>query len=217
MCGCSDIEEASYIPLDGYNRSKVANVLVGIAANNRLFDKYGILALAVHPGVIETELGRNMSAEDQKTFAELRKGVFKPRSLGAGASTSLVAALDPKLAQCLRKRKADSENWGSYLDNCQISDRAHPLAVSTTEAEKLWEVSEKPVMYCMYPWKFDKTFLKFAPTIDPSLLSEYSHLRSNNLTFHAPRRPNTTKCQEPKTEVSLNLARVIEESMESQR
>ncbi|KAK1149696.1 hypothetical protein N8T08_005249 [Aspergillus melleus] len=98
MCGCSDIEEASYIPLDGYNRSKVANVLFGIAANNRLFDKHGILALAVHPGVIETELGRNMSAEDQKTFAELRKGVFRPRSLGAGASTSLVAALDPKLA-----------------------------------------------------------------------------------------------------------------------
>lgn len=145
MCGCPDIEEASYVPLDGYNRSKVANVLMGIATNHRLFDKYGILALAVHPGVIETELGRNMSAEDQRTFAELRKGVFKPRSLGAGASTTLVAALDPELAQNVGKRKGDSENWGSYLDNCQISGRAHSFAVSTTEAEKLWEVSEQLV------------------------------------------------------------------------
>lgn len=142
MCGCPDIEEASYVPLDGYNCSKVANVLMGIAANHRLFDKYGILALAVHPGVIEIELGRNMSTEDQRTFAELRNGVFKPRSLGAGAATTLVAALDPKLAQHVGERKGDSHNWGSYLDNCQISDRAHPLAVSTTEAEKLWAVSE---------------------------------------------------------------------------
>ncbi|KAE8370607.1 NAD(P)-binding protein [Aspergillus caelatus] len=145
MCGCRDIEDASYVHLDGYNRSKVANVLFGIAANKRLFEKYGILTLSVHPGVIDTELGRNMSSEDLGAFAELRKSVFKPRTLGAGASTTLVAALDPKLAQGVGKSRSGCENWGSYLDNCQISGKAHPLAVSSQEAEKLWDVSEKLV------------------------------------------------------------------------
>lgn len=142
MCGCPNIKEESFVPLDAYNRSKVANVLFSIAANNRLFYKYGILSVSLHPGVIETELGRNMSREDQETFAKLRQSVFKPRTLGAGASTSLVAALDPKLAQGVGERKGDSENWGSYLDNCQISGKAHPLAVSNDEAEKLWGLSE---------------------------------------------------------------------------
>ncbi|KAL2812553.1 NAD(P)-binding protein [Aspergillus cavernicola] len=145
MCGCPDIEDVSFVPLDGYNRSKVANVLFGIAANRRLYGKYGILTLSLHPGIIETELGRNMSLKDLEAFAELRKSVFKPRTLGAGASTSLVAALDPKLAQGVGESRKDSENWGSYLDNCQISGRAHPLAVSSKEAERLWDVSEKLV------------------------------------------------------------------------
>jgi NAD(P)-dependent dehydrogenase (short-subunit alcohol dehydrogenase family) len=49
--GYSDMEDKTYIPLDGYNRSKVANVLFGIGANKRLYEKYGILMSAVHPGV----------------------------------------------------------------------------------------------------------------------------------------------------------------------
>ncbi|KAF5866880.1 hypothetical protein ETB97_008684 [Aspergillus alliaceus] len=65
---------------------KGANVLFGIAANKRLFDKHGMLTLSLHPGVIDTELGRNMSSKDLKAFAELRKSVFKPRTLGAGGN-----------------------------------------------------------------------------------------------------------------------------------
>ena len=49
--GYSDMEEKAYIPLDGYNRSKVANVLFGIGANRRLLEKHGVFMTAVHPGV----------------------------------------------------------------------------------------------------------------------------------------------------------------------
>jgi hypothetical protein len=49
--GYSDMEDKAYIPLDGYNRSKVANVLFGIGANKRLFEKHGVFMTAVHPGV----------------------------------------------------------------------------------------------------------------------------------------------------------------------
>ncbi|KAJ4251987.1 hypothetical protein NW762_011288 [Fusarium torreyae] len=142
--GYKNTEEATYIPLDGYNRSKVANILFGIGANKRLFDKYGILALGVHPGVMQTELARSFSQETLDAAAELsKKGVYTSKTLGAGSSTSLVAALDPKLANGVGETHQGSENYGAYLDNCQISTGANPLAVSSSEAEKLWEFSEK--------------------------------------------------------------------------
>lgn len=144
MWGGIDVENKSYIPLEGYNQSKVANVLFGIAANKRLYDKYGILSVAVHPGVIKTELGRNASSETLEAVEAMRQsGVFSFKTLGGGASTSLVAALDPRLGP--GENRDGSENYGGFLVDCQISDKAHPLAVSSDEAEKLWQLSEELV------------------------------------------------------------------------
>lgn len=139
----SDVENKSYIPLDGYNRSKVANVLFGIGANKRWLDKYGILTLAVHPGVIKTELSRSMAPETMEAVQEVYTGKFFPiKSLGAGSSTSLVAALDPELGVRVGETVNGVENYGAFLMDCQISEDAHPLAVSSEEAEKLWKLSE---------------------------------------------------------------------------
>ena len=142
----TDMEDKSYIPLDGYNRSKVANVLSGIETNKRLYNKYGILTLAAHPGIIETDLGRNFPSETLGAIETMREsGFFSYKTLGAGASTSLVAALDPGLAIGVGETKNGTENWGAYLVDCQISNQANPLAVSSKEAESLWELSEKLV------------------------------------------------------------------------
>lgn len=142
--GVDDIENKAYVPLEGYNQSKVANVLFSIAATRRLFDKYGILSLAVHPGIIKTELGRNATPETSAAIAEMHKGgMFSYRTQGAGASTSLVAALDPQLGP--GENKDGNENYGAYLADCQICIMAHPLAVSSNEAEKLWHLSESLV------------------------------------------------------------------------
>lgn len=54
----------------------------------------------------------------------------------------MVAALDPKLGESPGETKDGKDNYGAYLDDCQISEKAHPLAVSDTEADKLWMVSE---------------------------------------------------------------------------
>ncbi|OAQ60665.1 retinol dehydrogenase protein [Pochonia chlamydosporia 170] len=144
--GYKDSDQVAYIPLDSYNRSKVANVLFGIGANKRLFDKYGILTLAVHPGVITTDLGRNFPEETLDAVKEMSKnGTFTYKSLGAGSSTAMVAALDPKLAVGVGETHNDSENWGSFMADCQITGKAKPQAVSSQEAEKLWDVSEKLV------------------------------------------------------------------------
>ncbi|RBQ81071.1 hypothetical protein FVER14953_06705 [Fusarium verticillioides] len=138
-------EETAYVPLDGYNRSKVANVLFGIEANKRLFEKHGIFTLAVHPGVITTtELGRNFPKETVEAIEKMASmGYFTHKSVEAGASTSLVAALDPKLAIGVGETHEGSENYGAYLADCQISTGAKPLAVSSSEAKKLWDFSEE--------------------------------------------------------------------------
>ncbi|KAL6859738.1 hypothetical protein ACO1O0_003762 [Amphichorda felina] len=144
--GYKDTEEMTYVPLDGYNRSKVANVLFGIGSNKRLFDKHGILALSVHPGVMFTELSRSFPQDMLEVIdGAVKNGMIPLKTVGAGAATSLVAALDPKLAHGVGETHNGCENFGAYLADCQISNEANPLAVSSSEAEKLWEVSEELV------------------------------------------------------------------------
>ncbi|KAI0548489.1 putative short-chain dehydrogenase [Xylaria curta] len=142
--GYKDVQNKSYVGLDGYNMSKIANVLFGVGANKRLYEKYGILTLAVHPGVIATELGRNFPPENRKAIDDmLDSGLFTYRTLGAGASTSLVAALDPKLGP--GETRDGKENYGVYLDACQITDKALPGNVSDASGERLWKLSEELV------------------------------------------------------------------------
>jgi NAD(P)-dependent dehydrogenase (short-subunit alcohol dehydrogenase family) len=144
MWGYEDPQVRAYIPFDGYNRSKVANILFGIGANKRLFEKHGILSVGVHPGVIRTELSRNLSDDMLEQIQTLvQGGRVTYKTLGAGSSTSLVAALDPKLAERVGETKDGSENWGAFMQDCQPNGGAQVLAVSSSEAEKLWEWSEK--------------------------------------------------------------------------
>ncbi|KAI8627029.1 NAD(P)-binding protein [Xylariaceae sp. FL1651] len=141
MWGYEDVENKSYVGLQGYNQSKVANVLFGIGANKRLYEKHGILTLAVHPGIIDTELGRYFPPENLAAIdTMLKTGIYTRKTLGGGASTSLVGALDPKLG--VGEVKDGKENYGAFLADCQITDKAQPLAVSSSEAEKLWKLSE---------------------------------------------------------------------------
>ncbi|GAM43874.1 hypothetical protein TCE0_060r19042 [Talaromyces pinophilus] len=142
--GIEDPENKSYTPLEAYNMSKVANVLFGVGVTDRLYEKYGILSLALHPGVIQTELARNAQPEIINAVNVLReKGYYSWRSLGAGASTTMVAALDPKLGP--GQTKDGKENWGAFLSDCQICGDAQPLTVSSSEADKLWKYSEEVV------------------------------------------------------------------------
>ena len=136
--------DMSYVPIEGYSQSKVANVLFGVALNNRLYEKYGVLSLSCHPGVIRTELSRYAAPETLDAIQEMFKtGTVQLKTLGAGSSTSLVAATDPKLS--LPETKEGRENYGAFMIDCQISDKALPAASSNAEAEKLWKLSEELV------------------------------------------------------------------------
>jgi NAD(P)-dependent dehydrogenase (short-subunit alcohol dehydrogenase family) len=141
--GIQDGENKSYVQLEAYIQSKAANVLFSIGLTQRLYEKHGILSLALHPGVIKTELGRDNTQERKDAINNMAKtGRFTYKTLGAGSSTTLVAATDPKLGPM--ETKDGKEGYGSYLAHCQIS-AAHPRASSSSEADKLWTLSEKLV------------------------------------------------------------------------
>ena len=139
-----DPEHKSYLPLEGYSQSKVANVLFSIGLNKRLYDKYGVLSLTLHPGVIQTELSRSAKPETIEAIGKMKdSGRFTLKTLGAGASTSLVASLDPALGP--GENVNGKENRGVYLSDCQICDAARPEAISSSEAERMWQLSEQLV------------------------------------------------------------------------
>ncbi|KAF2876647.1 hypothetical protein BDV95DRAFT_482811 [Massariosphaeria phaeospora] len=140
MWGYTDTNEASYIPLEGYNQSKVANVHFSVGVNTKLYEKYGIASLALHPGVIPTELGRNFP---EKQLEAIKKMPITYKTLGAGSSTTLVAALDPKLGEGVGETRNESQ-YGAFLLDCQITE-VPARAGSSKEAERLWELSEELV------------------------------------------------------------------------
>ncbi|KAH8681703.1 hypothetical protein BX600DRAFT_505361 [Xylariales sp. PMI_506] len=136
-------EELSPVPLapafarqtpDGYQsilayaQSKTANILFTLSLQERL-GRNGICSYAVHPGSTTTNLGRE---QDEEFATAIANTIDFWKTHDQGASTTLVAALDPKL----------SENNGLYLLDCQFGQAA-PHAADPGEASKLWKLSEE--------------------------------------------------------------------------
>ncbi|KZV94311.1 NAD(P)-binding protein [Exidia glandulosa HHB12029] len=128
-----NFKNREYTWLGGYAQGKLANVHF-----SQSLAKRGIQSFSLHPGVIlGTSLARDMPADQAETLvaASRERGmVFK--ELSQGASTALVAALDPKIAQ----------QSGAVLEDCQIV--ANPAGAGVKKegaAEELWKLSERLV------------------------------------------------------------------------
>jgi NAD(P)-dependent dehydrogenase (short-subunit alcohol dehydrogenase family) len=131
-------QNRDYHKWGAYGQSKTANILHAVELNRRLGPQ-GVQAFAVHPGVIQTELGRHLDEEDLQFMSTL---TFK--STEAGAATSVYAATAPELAG----------KGGEYLFDCRIAevsddpdniDVVRSYAVDPNLAEKLWVLSEQMV------------------------------------------------------------------------
>ena len=131
---------SAYFPFIAYGHSKTCNVLFSVGLNSRLHSSRGILSLAVHPGEIQTELTRHTDQAwlAKATAAREKMGMHFWKSPGQGASTVLVAALDPGLE---KPDEGDEKGKGYFLNDCQIGS-VPGYAVDGGDAEKLWEVSE---------------------------------------------------------------------------
>ena len=134
-----DVDDTlTYHPMLAYGHSKTANIVFSVGLNQKLFEKHGIVSLSLHPGEMETELTRTVDREwyekATKSRAAKQGTVFKTNE--AGSSTTMVAALDPKLG----------DGKAVFLNNCQVGKAPPasppPYASDPEAAVKLWEVSE---------------------------------------------------------------------------
>jgi NAD(P)-dependent dehydrogenase (short-subunit alcohol dehydrogenase family) len=145
-----NFEHSQYAEFVAYGRSKTANVLFAVEFDRR-HKARGVRATAVHPGAIQTELGRYMTAEArEKLIANINasqpKGAppFSYKSIPQGAATSVWAA-------CV----ADAEAVGGrYCEDCHVAEivsipgirgGVQPYALDPTRAQALWQKSEQLV------------------------------------------------------------------------
>jgi NAD(P)-dependent dehydrogenase (short-subunit alcohol dehydrogenase family) len=113
-----------------YGQSKTANILFTVELEKRLGPQ-GIHAFALHPGVILTELGRHLRAEDTDGLARV---LPRFKTVEQGAATTVYACVTPDLP------------GGSYLEDCAVSgpvNEAHdagvmPWATDPEQAARLW-------------------------------------------------------------------------------
>lgn len=133
-----------YDPWIAYGRSKTANALFAVGLDQRLKGR-GVRACAVHPGGIQTELGRHLTPElIEAMMTRAGPGGFKFKSIPQGAATSVwCAAVAPA-----------SAIGGRYCEDChvaEINDAEHPrsgvrsYAVDVAHADALWSKSEELV------------------------------------------------------------------------
>jgi len=150
-----NFERTPYEPFAAYGRSKTANILFAVAFDRRHRAR-GVRAAAVHPGAIQTELGRHLDPSrlqalvdqmNQQLAAE-GKSAFQFKTIPQGAATSVWAGV---------VASAD-EIGGQYCENCHVgkivpddatitavSEGVRAYALDRDSAEALWEKSEELV------------------------------------------------------------------------
>jgi len=150
-----NFERTPYDPFVAYGRSKTANILFAVAFDQRQRNR-GVRAAAVHPGGIQTELGRHMDpSQMQKLVDQMNqqlaaegKAPFQFKTIPQGAATSVWAAV-----------VAPADEIGArYCENCHvghvvpdnvpisaISEGVRGYALDLKTAEALWKKSEELV------------------------------------------------------------------------
>lgn len=150
-----NFERTPYDPFLAYGRSKTANILFAVAFDQRHRNR-GVRAAAVHPGVIQTELGRyidpvriqSMIEQMTKQLAAEGNSPFQWKTIPQGAATSVWAGVVA----------ATDEIGGRYCENCHVgqlvaehvsisgvSEGVRAYALDPKTAEALWKRSEQLV------------------------------------------------------------------------
>ncbi|HEX3886077.1 MAG TPA: SDR family NAD(P)-dependent oxidoreductase [Phenylobacterium sp.] len=151
-----NFEHTEYTPFGAYGRSKTANILFAVEFDRR-HKARGVRAAAVHPGGIQTELGRHMTPEllqgmlDSIAAAAKAAGdnapAFEWKTIPQGAATSCWAGV-----------VAPSDLVGGlYCEDCHVAEPAdetagldtrggiRSYAINPDRAKALWAKSEEMV------------------------------------------------------------------------
>lgn len=148
-------EKRPYDKWESYGQAKTANIWHALELDRREGGR-GVHAIAIHPGMIVTELGRHLTDDDRKALMarvaaaakesgeKVTPGGSRWKSVEQGAATQVWAATAPEL----------EGRGGLYLEDCHIAgpspDPGAPggyvsWALDAAGAAKLWTLSEKLV------------------------------------------------------------------------
>jgi NAD(P)-dependent dehydrogenase (short-subunit alcohol dehydrogenase family) len=141
-----NFERTEYDPWVAYGRSKTSNALFAVALDRKLRDR-SVRACAIHPGGIQTELGRHMTPDTYQKLMDRVSRQTRPyqfKSVPQGAATSVWAAA-----------VADAnEIGGKFLEDCHVAEvttdmveqgGVRPYALDSARADALWARSEELV------------------------------------------------------------------------
>lgn len=139
-----DFAKRPYNHWTAYSQSKRANVFFTVALSKRVAS-LGVTVNTLHPGVIRTEVFRDVTPGEEKMVTDYSESHGSPvKSIAQGAATQVWAAVAPELTNVT----------GKFLEDCQIAkaddspDSASgvkPAALDPDSAERLWTISEKIV------------------------------------------------------------------------
>ncbi len=140
-----DFTKRDYNHWTAYSQSKLANVYHAVGLAKRLKGT-GITANAVHPGVIVTEVFRDVQPEEQQMVTGWSAANGSPiKSIPQGAATQVWAVTAPELEGVT----------GLYLEDCALGVHIPSTTVSAVgvipeaydeaAADRLWDISEKIV------------------------------------------------------------------------
>lgn len=124
-----DGSKEEYIPWKAYGVSKLANALCARELARQISHTKAT-ANSLHPGVINTNLSKNLPGWQQ--WAAKYLGWMFMKSIPEGAATSCYVATNPQL---------DGVR-GFYFSDCNVSDGDTPHLYDDVMATRLWNVSE---------------------------------------------------------------------------
>ena len=136
-----DFHFREYEPWAAYGQSKSANVLFAVEASRRWAED-GIVANALMPGGIMTNLQRHVDPERMERMRKASGGKIRFKTAEQGAATSVLLAASPLVAGVA----------GRYFEDCNeaevVASRpgpgtggVAPYALDPANAERLWAVS----------------------------------------------------------------------------
>jgi NAD(P)-dependent dehydrogenase (short-subunit alcohol dehydrogenase family) len=145
-----NFEHTPYAEFVAYGRSKTANVLFAVEFDRRHKDA-GVRATAVHPGGIQTELGRYMTQEVRDAMiasinANQAEGVpaFSWKTIPQGAATSVWAGIVAP-ADAVGAHFCEDCHVAEIVDDPGLRAGVRAYALDPEHAKALWAKSEEMV------------------------------------------------------------------------
>jgi len=148
-----NFEHTAYEPMVAYGRSKTANILFAVEFDRRHKDR-GVRATALHPGGIQTELGRHIGEETLEQVigrinAELAaqgQPPFQWKTIPQGAATSVWAGFVAP-AEDVAARYCENCHVSQVTDGLinPVSEGVRSYALDPESAKALWAKSEEMV------------------------------------------------------------------------